>query len=216
LNTGIYSIHSPSGRFYIGSAVDVVRRWRRHRAELRSGTHGNRSLQRAANKYGTDNLTFTKMLICRKEDLLFYEQLLLDGLKPLYNIAPLAGSSFGIKRSDEFRRKISIALTGRVVSQETRRRIGAKHRGKKISPEHVEAVRGNLPVLSLEERREMAKAMHTPEAQAKAQLARVGRKVSEATKAKIRASLMGHAVSAETREKLSLKNRRRPTLQDGS
>lgn len=43
--------------------------------------------------------------------------------------------------SDETRRKVSRALTGRKVSAETRRKIAAAHKGRLLSKEHVAALR---------------------------------------------------------------------------
>jgi group I intron endonuclease len=211
MNTGIYSISSPSGRRYIGSAINIDRRWLRHRKDLKAGKHGNRSLQRAAVKYGVENLKFEKLIICDAPLLLFYEQLAIDGLKPEYNLALIAGSTIGIKRSDEFRTKISAALRLRSVSDETRAKIGAKHKGKKLKPYQIKALaegRARKPQ-SKDDLRECAKAMNTPEAKAKKALAMIGRPVSAETRAKIRKSLMGHPMSDETRAKISATKRLR-------
>lgn len=191
MNTGIYKISAPSGHFYIGSAVQIDRRWRRHLKDLRSNKHANIGLQRATKKYGIDSLEFSKMIICAPCDLLLFEQRAIDVMRPEYNIAPVAGSSLGIKRSDEFKTKVSNGMKGRKVSAETRARIGEKHKGKTLKPYQLQALadgRARKP-LSVEFRREQAKAMHTPASREKRRLAQIGRQVSAETRAKISSSL---------------------------
>lgn len=194
MTCGIYTITSPSGRQYIGSSTRFSHRWSRHRIDLRKRKHHSIPLQRACDKYGIENLVWSALLICQPETLLFYEQRAIDVLKPAYNIAPLAANCRGVKRSKEFKGKITKALLDRPpMSAETRAKIGAGHRGKKLSKAHLEllaAARAAKPQ-SLEFRREMAKHMHTPEAKAKKALAMIGHRTVEATKAKIRASLLG-------------------------
>lgn len=194
---GIYEIRSPSGRFYVGSAVDIDRRWTRHRKDLRSGTHGNRKLTRAAAKYGVHELIFSTLLICNPNDLIMYEQAAINALRPAYNIAPNAGNHLGIKRTDAFRFKVSAALRNRPVSQETRDKIGARHKGKKLSPENLKKWRDAIPPVSSERRREVAAFMHTPEAKEKKRLAMIGRSVSQESREKISASLKGRKHSPE-------------------
>ena len=80
------------------------------------------------------------------------EQFYLDTLKPTYNILSTAGSCLGSKRTEETRAKISAALNGKIVSEETRAliskaklgnkhteetraKIGAAHKGKIVSEE---------------------------------------------------------------------------------
>src|SRR3974390_1468918 len=113
---GIYAIASPSGGRYVGSAVDLSARWRVHRHLLSKGRHHNVALQRAWNKRGESGLSFLVLLICRKEDLLFYEQLLIDGLTPRYNRCRIAGSQLGQKHSKESNEKNAAAHRGRKLS----------------------------------------------------------------------------------------------------
>lgn len=122
-----------------------------------------------------------------------YEQAAMDALKPQYNIAPIAGSSRGIKRSKEFKEKISKAQVGRVWSAETRAKIGAAHRGKRLTPEQIARWHANVPTPPPER----AAFMHTPEAKAKQAKALIGHSVSAETKAKISAALKGRKHSPE-------------------
>lgn len=191
MKSGIYEIVSPSGRRYIGSAVNINRRWTRHRTELKGGYHGNAPLQRAADKYGLSGLQFNLLLVCRPDDLLMYEQLTIDGLMPEYNLAPIAGSSLGIKRTEEFKRKVSDAGRRRIVSEETRAKIGAAHRGKKLPPHQIEMLKARNVgrKLTAEQVAILRNGCNSPEARAKRIKALTGHPVSEETREKIRKSV---------------------------
>jgi len=105
--SGIYTITSPSGKQYVGSAVNIDIRCNRHKRLLRTGEHYNRVLQNAANKYGVESLVFSRLLICRIEDLVIFEQRSIDILKPSYNICLMAGSMLGYKHTNESRKRMS-------------------------------------------------------------------------------------------------------------
>ena len=68
---GIYAIII-NDKYYIGQSVNIKQRWQRHRKELKLGTHENKHLQNAYNKYG--NPKFEVLLECEKEKLNEYEQ----------------------------------------------------------------------------------------------------------------------------------------------
>jgi group I intron endonuclease len=88
---GIYKIEAPSGNFYIGSATNVKKRLYMHKRELRNGTHVNSALRNAAAKYGVDGLTFTiYVCVLDRKHLRELEQLVMDELKPSYNISKTA------------------------------------------------------------------------------------------------------------------------------
>ena len=111
---GVYQItNKTNGHKYIGSSINIWKRWGRHLSELRKNTHDNNYLQNAWNKYGEDNFEFGVLLFCDVENTLLYEQLCLDKLNPEYNIATDAQASFrGTKRSAETRAKMSAAKLG--------------------------------------------------------------------------------------------------------
>jgi group I intron endonuclease len=135
-NCGIYSITAPSGNQYIGSSKTIKKRWSEHKSLLKRNIHTNQALQNSWNKYD-GKLEFKQLLVCRIEDLLFYEQLFIDNLKPEYNICTIAGNTLGVKPSQDVREKMSRSQLGRKHSDETRAKISASNTGKKNSPEHI-------------------------------------------------------------------------------
>lgn len=138
---GVYSITSPSGNQYIGSSLNISYRFRDHKRELRFNNHHSDALQNAWNKY-KEQLEFKKILICRVEDLLFYEQLLIDNFKPEYNICSVAGRPVGNKsrlgkpHSKETRLKQSLSRKGIQYSLETREKMRQSGKIKIFSEEH--------------------------------------------------------------------------------
>lgn len=148
---GIYQIVSSSGNMYIGSTVCFEERKKAHFSLLKKRKHYNSILQNAFNKYG-DELKFKTMIVCRIEDLHFYEQLFIDSYNPVYNIldtvAPvifgrinseetnkkMRQSKLGFKHSDKTKEKISNLQTGKKLSDEWKTNISNGHKNNPINP----------------------------------------------------------------------------------
>jgi len=63
--SGIYKIESvTNGKFYIGSAVSILRRSYEHFNTLKRSAHRNPYLQKHYNKYGKDDLMFSVVELC--------------------------------------------------------------------------------------------------------------------------------------------------------
>jgi group I intron endonuclease len=159
---GVYAIFNRvSEKMYIGSSINMAKRWTKHRHELRKGTHHCQPLLRAIAKYGLNAFSFDVIEhVSNPDKLIEREQQWINLFNPEYNTCKIAGSVRGIKRSVETKRKLSIALmgnsnaTGKVVLNETRQKLSdaAKKRtysaetrakmaaaklGKKQSPELI-------------------------------------------------------------------------------
>lgn len=159
--TGVYQIQSKTKpkRIYIGSAVNIYRRWNEHRRLLLLNQHHSPKLQNHYNKYGIDDLVFSILVDGLNEDrLLKAEQDFLDALNPFFNICPRAGNCLGMKLSKEAKAKISesnrrriisqetkekmrVALTGKTHSDEAREKMSKKRKGKKFSEDHKQKIR---------------------------------------------------------------------------
>ena len=179
MNTGIYAIeHVATGRCYVGSAKDFGARWRTHRCLLRQGAHHSPHLQAAWNKYSEDAFVFKKLLVCSPENLIAYEQRLLDGYQAAnrkfgFNARALAESSLGHKASPETRAKIKAARANQVFSAETRALWSKNRTGRKMPEGFGEFTRAHK-----------TGTKHTPEARAKISAAGVGRPQSVTTREK--------------------------------
>lgn len=158
---GIYVItNQVNGHRYVGSAVNLLQRKTDHLKDLKVGKHRNAHLQHAYDRYGPDAFSFVILeLVEHAHDLLSREQHYIDTLNPEYNIARIAGSSLGVKRSLETRAKVRVAHLGKKLSPEHVASMSASRRGKKQSPEHVakraESRRGEkLSLLSMLQKHE--------------------------------------------------------------
>jgi group I intron endonuclease len=100
-----------NGNCYIGSSVNLARRFRIHLSSVGSV---KLPLPLAINKYGPNNFVFLILQYCdRIEDVcLGLEQHYLDLFKPKYNILKVAGSSQGFKHSPETIAKLKLRHAG--------------------------------------------------------------------------------------------------------
>ena len=219
--SGIYQIkNTVNGKFYIGSAVNFRARWKIHQRALNCNRHHSRYLQNSWNEYGSTAFEFKPLLICEKDNLIFYEQKAIDCYQPHFNMWKVANSPLGYpcspetralmsasrrgkKFSSEHRANISLAklgkanikLRGRVRPEEVRNKISIGNRGKSKSIEH----RAKISVARLGQR-------PTLETREKLSAARKGKSLSSDHCARISAGLTGvygRKHSAETRTKIS-------------
>lgn len=196
MSTGIYSItNTLNGMQYIGSAVNMPRRWAGHVGTLDAHTHRNAKLQNAWNKYGADKFTFKVLLLCAREDLIFYEQRAMDGynvVKNGYNICPNAASPMGTVRSIESRAKMSAAATGRKQSPEMIAKRVTTNTGKTRS----QKFREHMSIVA-------TGRIMSPESIKKVRAANTGRSLSSEHRAKLSVANKGYIKSHEHIEKIS-------------
>lgn len=194
--SGVYSItNTLNGHVYIGSAVNISRRWSQHTLLLNRNCHHSGHLQNAWNKYGSDNFEFTVLEYCEIDYLTRCEQFYIDSEYPAYNMSPTAGSNLGIKFSVEARANMSeahLGKSGRKHTEATRLKISEAHKGMHPSVEAranmSEVQKGNTNSLGY---------THTDAARANMSLAAMGRTVTDATRAQISAAMTGTHPSAE-------------------
>lgn len=182
--SGIYQILCvPTGKVYVGSAVNLYSRRHDHFKALRAGKHSNRHLQNAWVKYGESSFTFTVLELVDGSDLIATEQQWIDALHACdreygFNIRRIADSNRGTQWSEESRQRRSDDQRGKKrgpMSEANRAGISAARKGSSISEER----KAHLREINL------------------------GKKHSEATRQKISASQMGRQFSDETRAKIS-------------
>lgn len=157
--SGVYQIQSKikSERIYIGSAVDIYKRWSNHISTLKRDNHPNKKIQRHYNKYDKDDLVFSVLIECEKHQLIQFEQYYLDFYHPYFNECKIAGSCLGRvsplkgkKLSEETKIKMSNSRKGRIgwnkgktTLDETRKKISDKLKGRIFSKEHRQKISNN-------------------------------------------------------------------------
>lgn len=214
---GIYKITSPTNRIYIGQSIDINRRknqYRRIDNKIKKMTKIYKSLI----KYGFEKHKFEIIEECIENDLNARERY----WQEYYNVTGKFGlncilvESFNKKRivSEETKEKISknnsrywkgrkrskesieLAIKSRVYTEEYRKKIGDKSRGRKHSEETKQIIsKKNLG------------RKHSEESKLKMSLAVIGRKHSEETKKKMSIIRTGQILSEESRKKISINSR---------
>lgn len=96
VKSGVYKITNEiTGKFYIGSSIDIDRRFLDHKRDLNNKTHVNIILQRSWDKHGEKAFSNTILEECSPSKCLEREQYYLDTLQPYksigYNIGKHAG-----------------------------------------------------------------------------------------------------------------------------
>lgn len=133
---GVYKITCmTTGEFYIGSAAKSFKtRRNNHFKQLRRGEHHSFKMQRAWDKHGEASFMFEPVVVCRPEDAVMYEQLIIDGMKPELNVASTAGSLLGYRHSEEAKKKIAAyPRTAEMrLKQSARRSIGRNPKPRKF------------------------------------------------------------------------------------
>lgn len=148
IKSGIYIIKNKiTGRLYVGSSINFVSRFKEHKNDLRKNKHCNIYLRRVYNK---DNNIFEfkiieyvpdkKFLIKREQFWIDYY----DSYNNGYNICPIAGNTLGFKMSEESRKKLSIAnsgknngMYGKTHTKEARKKISECSKNREVTPEFI-------------------------------------------------------------------------------
>lgn len=131
---GIYMIWCLfSGKVYVGSSLNVARRFTQHLRNLNRNRNLHPHLQAAWNAYGAESFMFTPIEFCSVEELEQREQHYLDLHRSYdrekgYNTSPTAESTRGVKRTPEQRERIRQAGIGRKASPETRAKMSVSNR----------------------------------------------------------------------------------------
>lgn len=172
---GVYAIQNMvTDKVYIGSSVDIRKRWSHHIKELNKGVHSNSRLQNSWNCYGEENFSFSVMELVEDRNSLFErEQYWIDQLDACnkeigFNIAEIAGcppmteesrkkQSESLKNNTEFMKRTSEFLKEKHKDKEFERKLdyGRRHSEKvkeqliklNASPEHKKQVQDLLNAL---------------------------------------------------------------------
>jgi len=192
MNSGIYKIENlVTNKIYIGSSINISKRWSWHRIMLDNNKHFNNHLQSSWNLYG--DFSFSIIENCNPDKLIEREQHYIDMLNPEYNIRKIANSNLGMTFSDETRSRMSDSQKGKIISEDQRARISETLMGHDTPADVREKIsntlRGNINkrghIVSNEGRKNMSDSAK-------------GKVISEQARKKISASLKGRKKSPET------------------
>lgn len=119
----VYLFLHPSGKMYVGQAVDLYRRVRSHQSTLQRKVHPNRYLQAV---YERDGWVFEVVVLEQNlpvEDLTSTEQFWIDSLQVCdseygYNLCPVAGSSLGHTWTLSAKAKENHTRANRILAQD--------------------------------------------------------------------------------------------------
>jgi group I intron endonuclease len=121
---------------------------------MRKGIKSCVILNRAATKYGEQNFSFEIIAKCPIEYVIKLEQWFLATLNPHYNVAKIAGSNLGIKRTEETKLKKSISQkenwknevyrTKHLESLSRNWKTGSNHGMAKLTEEQVIEIKKQL------------------------------------------------------------------------
>jgi group I intron endonuclease len=161
---GVYVItNSIDDRFYIGgTSHGFMERFKTHRDDLKSGKHHSIHLQRFVNKYGLDKLTFEVLEICEKSQAFDREQYYLDTLQPYL-------PSIGFNHSRSSKTSLGVRHTAQAR--------------KNMSEAQIKRFRA-LGIVGTKKKK------LSPEERAEYLKSRIGRKMSEEAKKKMREAIL--------------------------
>lgn len=115
----VYAIQNTvTGKSYVGSTKDAVKRWHAHKKQLRRGINHSIKLQRSWNKHGATVWKWVVLEECPENQLLVREQHyldLFDSYRNGYNSSPTASSpNKGNRASVETREKLRQSHLGQL------------------------------------------------------------------------------------------------------
>jgi len=144
---GIYLIRNRiSEKFYVGSSIDIDRRWTRHLDDLTKNKHHSIKLQNSWNKHGKENFD---LFVIQKADFSKIQELeqkwidMLDAYHSGYNCTPISQNIGLLPKTAEHKRKIGLAHKGRKLTEKSKDKIRQKMIGKKRKP-HSEETKAKM------------------------------------------------------------------------
>lgn len=192
--SGVYKItNTLNDDCYIGSSFEVHRRLVDHKRFLLNGTHPNKHLQAAFNKYGQENFVFEQIFECEAIESIIIEsenkyiKLYAQNGKeyPAYNNRPDAATNKGWKMTPEQRKNMSEARKGIRLNISNERREQLKELGAAMNANE------EYKMKRVETRKARGWFKNPEEFKLKSSDSHMGKKHAPETHAKISAFLKG-------------------------
>lgn len=196
---GVYKIQSlmHPDRCYIGSSVNINNRFYRHKTALKHKWHHSPILQSHYDKYGIEDLVFSIVATCKREELIpingtiWIEQCFIwayahdkhNKEKPYFNVDTNAGNRINHVDSDETKEKRHNSMLGK------KNALGNKLSSEVIEKIRIAQIEINKSEAVRENKRQKMRGRH------------LGKKTSDETKKK--QSEAHKNISDETRQKMS-------------
>lgn len=198
---GLYIIHILiTDAFYVGISADTKQRFRQHRNCLKKNTHANPMLQNAWNKYGENSFVFRHLKTIEDINIRYIAEInlitkLRNAGRKVYNIGE---GGEGQPHTPETRAKISAAHKGKKISEQTKKNMSKAQKGHPAHPNTIAAISAYWKG---KKRKPMSE-----ETKRKISLAKKGTPShpwTEESKQKLRKSLIGKKHSDITRQNMS-------------
>ena len=199
---GVYKITSPTGKVYIGQAIDIIRRFKEYR-KITSKIKKQRKIYRSLLKYGVEVHIFEIIEECKVENLDCRERYWQD----FYDVLGKNGLNCILQECGEFRY---------IVSDETKAILSEMRQGEnnifygKSHTEHSKQLirEANLgKIINEDIKSKISESLKgrvfTDEHREKLSLSGIGRKHTDVSKKKMSESSKNRIVSEETKKKLS-------------
>jgi len=192
--SGIYAIqNSLNKRMYIGSSINIQKRFEQHKRALKRGDHKNPILQNSWNKYGEERFKFIILEKTDPKNLIKLEQNYIDINKNLYNLQSFVErSQLGRCFSETARKNISLAHKGLKQTEEQKRKKSMTMKKHWANPEYRKAQTGihDGYIVSKETKQKISEAQK-------------GKTIPLEQRKKISRTLKGRRLSPEHKKKVS-------------
>lgn len=196
----VYAIRSREGIcLYVGSTLNVRRRWATHLQHLRGGRHHSRALQRFWNKHGSKALRFEVIYEAEPGMLRAEEVRAISELRPLFNCLRSDMPQGPMRHAPESVDKMRASHAGRYHSPEAYKKSIATRRAAfpdgiiRLTPEHIANARAGFMKAGRKVSESSRELMR---------IAKAGKPLTPGHAAKIANALKGRMFTSAHREKL--------------
>ncbi|VWB06761.1 hypothetical protein BLA6863_00133 [Burkholderia lata] len=132
------------GKIYVGQTVQTL--WRRRRAHENVVAQSTAYFHRALKKHGFENFLWEEVETCYSKEQLFAREIF--WIEHFQCMAPAGYNSAeggkGGAYLESHKQRIAEAMRNRIVSPQTRAKLSAIQRGKKLSETHIDVLRSKI------------------------------------------------------------------------